>query len=140
MALEDENIKNNPNLPVVERFNSLFKVVFRNWLLFLIIGILAGAGGIVYSILHKPEYKSHLTFALDDDGNGSGMGNLLGLASQFGFSFGSSKDIFSGDNILEIIKSRRMVEKVFLSIDTFNNKPFTLIEYYLQITEKFKCC
>lgn len=138
MALEDEYVKSDPNLPIVERLNFLLRILIRNWLLLLIIGIVAGVGGVVYSIYHKPEYKSHLTFALDDGGNGSSMGNLLGLASQFGFNIGSSKDIFSGDNILEIMKSRRMVEKVFLSKDTFNTKPYTLIEYYLEITDKFK--
>ncbi|MDQ2862336.1 MAG: Wzz/FepE/Etk N-terminal domain-containing protein, partial [Bacteroidota bacterium] len=138
MALEGENINNNYGLPVIERLNSVFKVLLRNWLLLLIIGFLGGLGGIIYALYHKPEYKSHLTFALDDDSNGSSVGNLLGLASQFGFNIGSSKDIFSGDNILEIMKSRRMIENVFLSIDTFHNKPYTLIEYYLELNEKFK--
>ena len=40
--------------------------------------------------------------------------------------------MFAGDNILEIMKSRRMIENVLLAKDSFNNKPYTMIEYYLQ--------
>jgi len=102
------------------------------------VGVTAGIGGIIYAAYQKPEYKSHLTFALDEGDNGSGMGNILNLASQFGFSIGSEKDIFSGDNILTIMKSRRMVEKVFLSVDTFDGKRTTLIEYFLEQSRQRK--
>lgn len=134
MPLENNNsnIDQNSSITVIESIRSVFNLILRNWLLFLIVGMVAGIGGIIYSLFQKPEYKSHLTFALDEGDNGNGMGNILNLASQFGFSIGSEKDIFSGDNILTIMKSRRMIEKVFLSVDTFNNKPFTLIEYFLE--------
>ena len=44
--------------------------------------------------------------------------------------------MFSGDNILEIIKSRRMVEKVLLSAETFGNQKSTLIDRYLDVSGK----
>lgn len=138
MENNSSNIDQNNSIPVIRNLNLFFKFILQNWLILLIVGILAGIGGIVYSIYQKPEYKSHLTFALDDGDNGNGIGSFLNLASQFGFNIGSGKDIFAGDNILDIMKSRRMVEKVFLSIDTFNNKPYTLIEYYLEISGQRK--
>ena len=118
----------NTSFNIIVLFRSLLKL----WWVFLIIGIVAGLLGIWYASSSKPKYKSHLTFALDDGGGGS-MGNLLNLASQFGLNIGSgSKDIFAGDNITEIMKSRRMIERVLLSVDTFENKPFTIIEYLLK--------
>lgn len=120
----------NEQMPVFHFSNILIRLL-KFWWLFLIVGIVAGLFGIYYASSEKPVYKSRLTFALDDGDNG-GIGNFLNLASQFGINIGSGKDIFAGDNILEIMKSRRMVEGVFLSVDTFENKPFTLIEYYLQ--------
>ncbi len=118
-------------------FSNLIKYFLKFWWLFLIVGILAAFVGIWYAVEKKPTYTSHLTFALDD-GNGGNIGNFLNLASQFGFTIGGSKDIFAGDNILEIMKSRRMLERVLRSTDTFNNKPYTLIEYFLEITDKRK--
>lgn len=140
MALEENNtnIYHNETVPAVARLNSLFKLVLKNWILLLIVGLLSGIAGIIYSIYQKPQYKSYLSFALDDGGNGGGLGSFLNLASQFGLNIGSGKDIFAGDNILEIMKSRRMVESVFLSVDTFNNKPYTFIEYYLERLGKRK--
>lgn len=118
-------------------FSNMVRSLLRFWWLFIIVGILAAIAGILYSKFKKPVYISRLTFALDE-GNGNGIGNFLNLASQFGFAMGGSKDIFTGDNILEIMRSRRMLERVLLSVDTFNNKPYTLIEYFLEITEKRK--
>jgi hypothetical protein len=46
--------------------------------------------------------------------------------------------MFSGDNISEIIKSRRIVEQVLLTVDTFGQKPYTLIEYLLSLNAEKK--
>jgi len=115
----------------------LFTYLLRFWWVFIIIGIAAGLIGIWYASNQKITYKSHLTFALDE-GNGNGIGNFLSLASQLGFSVNDAKDIFAGDNIIEIIKSRRMIEETLLSVDTFDNKAYTMIEYFLDISDKRK--
>ncbi len=122
---------------IIKDFNSIINSLLKLWWLLLIVGILAGLAGIWYAANKKPTYKSRLTFALDE-GNGAGMGNFLNLASQLGFSLGDGKDLFSGENILEIIRSRRMLEKVLLSVDTFNNRSYSFIEYFFDITERRK--
>ncbi|MEO6820508.1 MAG: hypothetical protein ABI266_02200 [Ginsengibacter sp.] len=112
--------------------------MLRKWWLFAIVGCIAGLAGFFYAGAQKTIYKSHLTFALDDVG-GSRMGKLANIASQFSFDMGSGgKNIFEGDNILEIMKSRRMIERVLLSVDTFENKPYTIIEYFLEKNNFFK--
>jgi hypothetical protein len=105
--------------------------VVNKWWIFLITGIAGGVGGFIYASKQKPVYESYLSFALDEGGSEGGMSGALGLASQFGISLGGAKDVFTGDNIIEIMLSRRVIENVLLSIDTFDNKPVTLIEYYL---------
>lgn len=138
MENNKSNIENNNQIPVVRNLQFFFRLILKNWLLFLLVGLFAGIGGIIYAIYQKPEYKSHLSFALDDANSGNGVGNFLNIASQFGINIEGGKDIFAGDNILNILKSRRMVEKVFLSVDTFNDKPITLIEQYLKISGERK--
>lgn len=138
MALEEKKTiqdSNNIRPLVSENLYLIWRNLLKRWYLFLIVGLLAGACGFIYAFTKKPAYKSHLTFALDD-GNGGGIGNFLNLASQFGLNIGGGKDIFAGDNILDIMKSRRMLEGVFLSTDTFDNKPYTLLEYFLDIRGK----
>jgi len=134
-------MKGEESIKIAFQQMSLFKMkckaILRKWWWFLLVGILFGTTGLIYASMQKPMYKSRLTFALDDAGN-SGAGGFASLASQFGLNVGGNSDIFSGDNIIEIIKSRRMIERVLLSTDTFNNKPSTLIEYYLEISGKRK--
>lgn len=125
--------KSNDGIPnVMNNIYEGMKFILKRWYLFMIAALLAGIAGFFYAGSQKPAYKSHLTFALDEGNND--VSNLMSLASQFGINFGNSASIFSGDNITDIMKSRRIVEKVFLSVDTFNSRPYTLIEYYLKIS------
>lgn len=116
-----------------KNLNIIIRKLLQKWWLFFIIGLLAGLAGIYYASNQKITFQSKLTFALDE---GNGMSDAISLASQFGFNVGGGKDVFAGDNIIEIMKSRRMVERTLLSVDTFNNKPYTFIEYYLQQDRK----
>lgn len=108
-----------------------FNYLVKKWWLFLVIGLLAGLVGVYYAYRQQTNFESNLTFVLQQEGNSGGVSGALSLAAQFGLNIGGGDDMFSGDNILEIIKSRRIIEKVFLSVDTFNNKPYTLIEYFI---------
>src|SRR5262245_35164677 len=87
-----------------------FKFLFSKW---LIIGIVAaiGAGlGVLYAYTAKPTYTASLSFVLSN--KSSSGGSLMGLASQFGFDLGGSNiDAFSGDNIIALMQSRRMVQE-----------------------------
>jgi hypothetical protein len=121
--------------PLKSPFNQsileFFRYLLRKWWLFVITGAVAGVLGIVYAGMQEINYESNLSFVLQQGGSGGGVSGALTLAAQFGLNLGGSEDAFSGDNILEIIKSRRIVEKVFLSVDSFNNRPYTLVEYFL---------
>lgn len=110
----------------------ILKRCISKWWLFLIIGFIGGIAGYAYAYREKPVYQSYLSFALDEGGSEGGVSVAMGLASQLGISLGGAQDVFTGDNILQIMQSRRLIEDVLLSVDTFNNKPYTLIEYQLQ--------
>jgi hypothetical protein len=116
----------------VSPLKNLMRLIINKWWLFVLTGLVFGVGGYVYASRQQPVYESHLTFALDEGGSEGDMSGAMGIAAQFGFSIGNAKSIFTGDNILQIMKSRRIVESVLLSVDTFNNKPYTFIEYYLE--------
>ena len=95
----------------------------------------------VYSLIQQPKFEAKASFILEEKSGGMG-GGLSGLASQFGFDVGSltgSAGLFAGDNILDIIKSRTIIEKVLLtkidSSKTNNNQTAnseTLADLFLQ--------
>lgn len=91
---------------------------------------------IIYGFLQSPKYEATTTFVLEEK-SASG-GGLAGLASQFGFDMnsltGAGAGLFSGDNILDIVKSRVIVEKVLLTkLDSTLQSP-TLADLYLDFT------
>ena len=127
----EENLAFNKFInPAVLQF---INMLLNKWKLFVVVGFLAGVLGIVFAYLKKPQFESRLTFALDAGSNDGALSGAMNLASQLGLGFGTGQSMFDGDNILEILVSRRMVENVLLSVDSFNGKSTTMVNYYLEI-------
>lgn len=121
---------------IIVFIKSFFNYLRRKWLL-LMITALAGAGlGVIYWFIQKPKYEAVTTFILEEKSTG-GSG-LAGLASQFGLNLGSLSSggsIFAGDNILDILKSKKVVQQVLLSqVDNTVPGSKTLGDYYLLFT------
>ncbi len=109
----------------------LFNFLLSKSKTIILFGVIGLALGYFYVKKKGPLYESYMTFSMDE-GASDGSGGLASIAAQFGIVGNSSNNIFSGDNIIEIIKSRRIIENVLLSVDTFNNKPQTMIDYLLK--------
>ena len=105
----------------------------------LIVGIAAIGGilGIVYASFVKPTYSATTTFVLEEDkGGGGGLGGALGLASSFGLDLGGGGGgLFSSTNIIELMKSRLVIEKTLLNPVQVAGKEISLADYYIQINE-----
>ncbi len=127
-------VNNSESLIIKE----VLKRTYAKWWLILIIGVAGAIAGYIYAANKKPLYQSYLSFALDQGANGGDLSAAAGLASQLGISLGGAQDVFSGDNIIEIMLSRRIIEEVLLSVDTIDNKPTTLIEWYNRIELPYK--
>jgi uncharacterized protein involved in exopolysaccharide biosynthesis len=113
-----------------------WKYLLSKWLIILIFFILGGAFGLLYSYSQKPIYKAQLSFALEDDKPIGGVGSAAGLASQFGIDLGGSGGgAFSGDNLLELMKSRAIVEKTLLTSVDIKGKEQTLAELYISFNK-----
>lgn len=101
--------------------------------LILILGIIGAGLGVVYAFLKKTTYTATCTFVLDDGSKSSMLSQYAGLASLAGVdvSGGADGGLFQGDNILELYKSRKMIEKTLLSKSNFNGHSQMLIERYI---------
>jgi len=111
-----------------------WKFLLSKWVIIVIFGLGGSVLGLVASLLTKPDYKAHLSFALIE--NSGGSSGLAALASSFGFGgLGSSDDAFSGDNLLEILKSRYAIEHTLLTPVSYNDKKENLAEILIQFNE-----
>ena len=113
-----------------------FHYLLSQWKIIVLAGIIGAALGLTYSLIKKPIYTATLSFALEDEKSGGGLGGALGLASSFGLDLGGSGGgIFTGSNLTELFKSRSMVEKTMLSPVNINGKIVSLVDMYIDINE-----
>jgi Chain length determinant protein len=121
---------------LIEKGKDWFNYLLSKWKIIVLAGFLGGAIGLVYAFTQKPVYTASLTFALEDEKSGGGLGGALGLASQFGFDLGGSGGgAFSGSNLNELFKSRRIVEQTLLTPVIYKGKKISLAEMYIQDNE-----
>ncbi|HTH83240.1 MAG TPA: hypothetical protein VL490_09910, partial [Mucilaginibacter sp.] len=81
----------------------------------LIIGGIAGAFAAWYK---SPTYTARLTFVVDDSksiGGGGGLSALAGLAVLDLNSLSGASGVLAGDNVEELIKSRKLMRKTLLT-------------------------
>jgi hypothetical protein len=92
---------------------------------------------IMYANSKQPKYSAVTTFVIEEGSSSSGaLGALGGLASIAGFDMGGNGGgIFEGDNILQLYKSRNMIEKTLLSEVEFNNKKLLLVDRYIEFNK-----
>src|ERR1700743_1147956 len=88
------------------KFQEWWKYLLSKWLIIFFAGVVGGILGFTRAYLKKPIYTAELSFALEDDRSGGGLGAAAGLASQFGFDLGGDGGgALSADKFLELINS-----------------------------------
>jgi len=121
---------------VLNRFLNYFISQYK---LVLYITLISTILGFLYGKFQPSSFKATTTFIVEDK-SGRGSGGLSGLASQFGIDAGGltgggGAGLFDGDNVLEIIKSRGIIEKVLLTKMDNNTNGQTIADYYIQISD-----
>jgi hypothetical protein len=121
---------------LIETGKEWYAYLLSQWKIIVLAGIIGAALGVTYSFIKKPVYTATLSFALEDEKGGGGLGGALGLASSFGIDLGSGGgSIFTGSNLTELFKSRTMVEQTLMTPVTLNGKVISLAEMYIQNNE-----
>jgi hypothetical protein len=113
----------------------MYRYLLSKWVIIVLFGVLSGVLGGVYAYLQPPTYTATTTFVLEGgDGSGNALGQYAGLASMIGIDIGGTGgSIFQGDNILELYKSRSMIEKTLLSKVVFQHKAQMLIDHFVYL-------
>ena len=114
---------------------SVIAYLWRFKFLIMAVGLLFALGGYLKVKMAKPSYSASLTFALEQGGGASSLG---GLASQFGLSLGGGGEALGGDNLLSLMKSRRIVQDVLLSKIDIDGDSVLLINQYVATQTKLK--
>lgn len=137
MTTNGQKIKDEISLKeFIEKSREWYSYLLSQWKIIVLAGFIGAILGLTYSFIKKPIYTARLSFALEDEKSGGGLGGALGLASSFGFDLGGNGgSIFSGSNLAELFKSRKMVEQTLLTPVVVNDKTISLAEMYIQEEE-----
>ena len=118
---------------LIDKAKEWWHYLLSQWKIIVLAGIIGACLGLAYSFIKKPIYTATLSFALEDEKGGGGLGGALGLASSFGIDLGGGGgSIFTGSNLTELFKSRAMVEQTLLSPVVVDGKTISLAEMYIQ--------
>jgi uncharacterized protein involved in exopolysaccharide biosynthesis len=121
---------------LIQKIQEWIAYLRTQWKLIIGIAALGGIIGFVYASFQKPNYLATTTFVLEEDKGGGGLGGAMGLASSFGFDLGGGGGgLFTSSNIIELMKSRLVVEKTLLNPVQVAGKEISLADYYIQINK-----
>jgi len=122
---------------LIQKIQEWIAYLKTQWKLIIGIAALGAITGFVYASFQKPSYLATTTFVLEEDkGGGGGLGGAMGLASSFGLDLGSGGGgLFTSSNIIELMKSRLVVEKTLLNPVEIAGKEISLADYFIQIDD-----
>jgi hypothetical protein len=118
-------------------FREWISIFIRNYRILIGAAVLGAVLGVAASLIKKPVYLAETTFVLEESDMG-GLGSLSGLASVMGLnigSLGSESGLFSGDNIMELYKSQRMLSATLLAPVSPEDPNRLLIHNYISFNE-----
>ena len=113
-------------------FKDIFIFLLHRWMTIFLFALLCGILGITYAWLSKPIYKANLKFSYESGGDNK-LGSYAGIAAQFGFDLGgtATSGAFLGDNLIEFLKTRTIVEETLLTPAPYPNNNKLMIDLYL---------
>ncbi|WP_262249344.1 lipopolysaccharide biosynthesis protein [Parapedobacter soli] len=121
---------------LIMKINGLIRFLIGRWIIILIVVIIGGASAVVYSMVKETNYIARLSFVLEEQsGSGSSLGAAANIAAQFGLNvggLGGSGGFFQGDNIVEFLRSRSMIDKTLLSEVEIGGKKEFLVSHYVE--------
>lgn len=121
---------------LIQKVKEWFDYLLYEWKIIVLAGFIGALLGLAYSFSKKPTYTASLSFALEDEKSGGGLGSALGLASSLGLDLGGGGgSIFTGSNLTELFKSRSMVEQTLLNPVEVEGKTISLAEMYIKNNE-----
>jgi uncharacterized protein involved in exopolysaccharide biosynthesis len=121
---------------LIQKIKEWIGYLKTQWKIIFGIAALGAIIGFTYASFQKPAYSATTTFVLEEDKGGGGLSGAMGLASSFGLDLGGGGGgLFTSSNIIELMKSRLVVEKTLLNSVQVGGKEMSLADYYIQINE-----
>ena len=133
--MNEDNSKKEISLKeLILKIKDWFSYIVSKWKIILLFCLIGSSLGYLYSVNKDTLYVAELTFAIEED---KPMGLGGSLASSFGIDLGGSNTggIFSSSNMLELFKSRRMIEKTLLTSVPLDDEIISFADMFITIND-----
>jgi hypothetical protein len=131
-TLAEKNENNEISVKELMLFvRDYYRYLLSRWRVIILAVLLGGLAGFTYAYLAKPNFIASTSFVLESGESGGGLGQYAGLASMMGIELSSGGGIFQGQNILELYRSRTMIEKTLLTEVSLGNTKELLVDRYI---------
>lgn len=120
------------------KIHDWFKYLLSKWYVLIIAGVVGAALGFFYASFRKSIYTATTTFVLESGDNSSGgMSQMAGLAALAGVNLNQSGGgIFQGENLFELYRSRKMIERTLLLSSPSDSSLLLLDRYFMLHNDK----
>jgi len=126
---QDEEISLKELLIIIKDY---FNEYLKSWKLIFLLGVIGAALFLAKSWMKHPTYKASITFMTNDD-QGNNLGPLTGIISNF--LPGSSGNEQSLDRIIELSKSKRILQSALFVKAKINKQDDFLANHLIRIYE-----
>ncbi len=112
-------------------------LIVKNWKLILIMMLVGSAIGYAYELYNKekPVYLAKIIFNMENGSpSGGGGGGFSDIANALGLGGGAAQNggLFSGDNFIELLKTKNIYNRAILSKIKIKGKDVIFGNYYLE--------
>ncbi|MFM9911826.1 MAG: hypothetical protein ACKVOW_21080 [Chitinophagaceae bacterium] len=117
---------------IILQIRSAWRFLLSKWLIIFGIAIVAGAIGAIIASYKKTTIKAEVTFAVDEGNNRQDHSTFSLFSEQLGLAPIDGGIVFTNaGNIVELLKSRLLIEKTLRSFTEINKKKILFADFFL---------
>ena len=106
----------------------------KRLLIILAVAIIFSLIGFGFSRSQEDQYNAVISFIVEDQSEGSNLSTISGMANMIGIDMGgSATSSFNQQNIIELLKSRKIIERTLNNTCKIEGKSDLLINHYIRI-------
>ncbi len=119
---------------LIEKIREFWQEAWKNkWWIILVAGLMASIF-LLRAWFTPVTYPAALTFMVNED-NGGGLGGVSAILGQFGFGGGKKDGSYNLDKILELSKSRKIIQSTLFKKVTVNGEEDFFANHIIKLYE-----
>jgi uncharacterized protein involved in exopolysaccharide biosynthesis len=104
----------------------------QNRLRIILTALIFGLAAFVLAWIKPVHFKAESAFIAEETGKSGGLASMMSIASQFGLGSSGGKD--NSEKLIEMLKSRKILERAFMDSAVVEGKSDLIINHFIDYT------